>query len=233
MPGVGKLEPFDVGTTSWDEYQERVEQFFIANDVEDEKKRAVLLTCLGPATYSLLRNLLSPSKPSETSLSTILDELKKHFSPRPSAVVATFKFDSRIRHSGETAGDFFASLNKLADDCAFGTFRDRMLRDRIVPGINDQETQRRLLESPDVTLDTAKTLGSNVEREPPRSADKVAAFSAYRLSQAHPSDIFDVRESPRSAVDPSAGHVRPHAPVGAAAQLFSLPFTGPIRSVVH
>ncbi|KAH7937039.1 hypothetical protein HPB49_007556 [Dermacentor silvarum] len=76
-------------------------------------------------------------------------------------------------------------------------------------------------------------LGSNVEREPPRSADKVAAFSAYRLSHAHPSDIFDVRESPRSAVDPSAGHVRPHAPVGAAAQLFSLPFTGPIRSVVH
>ncbi|KAL1472742.1 hypothetical protein MTO96_022795 [Rhipicephalus appendiculatus] len=38
MPGVGKLEPFDVGTTSLDEYQERVEQFFIANDVEDEKK---------------------------------------------------------------------------------------------------------------------------------------------------------------------------------------------------
>lgn len=37
MPGVGKLEPFDVGTTSWDEYQERVEQFFIANDVEDIK----------------------------------------------------------------------------------------------------------------------------------------------------------------------------------------------------
>ncbi|KAL1421133.1 hypothetical protein MTO96_023440 [Rhipicephalus appendiculatus] len=86
----------------------------------------------------------------------MLDELKKHFSPRPSEVVATFKFNSRIRHSGEMAGDFFASLNKLADNCAFGTFRDRMLRDRIVAGINDEAMQRRLLESPDLTLDTAK-----------------------------------------------------------------------------
>ncbi|XP_042148862.1 uncharacterized protein LOC115324540 [Ixodes scapularis] len=61
-----------------------------------------------------------------------------------------------MRHDGETAADFFACLNKLADDCGFGAFRNRMLRDRIVGGINDEMIQRRLLEIPDLTLDLAK-----------------------------------------------------------------------------
>ncbi|KAH7948935.1 hypothetical protein HPB49_003610 [Dermacentor silvarum] len=76
-------------------------------------------------------------------------------------------------------------------------------------------------------------LGNNVEREPPRSADKVAALSDYRLPHAQPSDIFDAREPPRSAVDQFAGRVKPHAPVGAATQLSSMPFTGPLGSSVH
>ncbi|KAH7948689.1 hypothetical protein HPB49_000862 [Dermacentor silvarum] len=81
-------------------------------------------------------------------------------------------------------------------------------------------------------LDVAQ-LGNNVEREPPRSADKVAALSDYRLPHAQPSDIFDAREPPRSAVDQFAGRVKPHAPVGAATQLSSMPFTGPLGSNVH
>lgn len=155
MPGVGKLEPFDA-QTSWEEYRERTVQYFIANDVPDDKQKAVFLTCCGPATYTLLRNLLAPVKPCNASLTTIFDVLGKHFSPKPSEVVATFKFNSRTRQVGETAADYFASLNKLADDCGFGTFRERMLRDRIVAGINDEAVQRRLLEQPDLTLDMAK-----------------------------------------------------------------------------
>ncbi|XP_077485394.1 uncharacterized protein LOC144095592 [Amblyomma americanum] len=155
MPGVGKLEPFDT-QTNWDEYRERAVQYFIANDVPDDKKRAVLLTCCGPATYTLLRNLLAPVKPCEASLTTIFDVLGRHFSPQPSEVVASFKFNSRTRQAGEAAADYFAALNKLADECGFGTFRERMLRDRIVAGINDESMQRRLLELPDLTLDMAK-----------------------------------------------------------------------------
>ncbi|KAH7977710.1 hypothetical protein HPB49_003205 [Dermacentor silvarum] len=71
-------------------------------------------------------------------------------------------------------------------------------------------------------------LGSYVEREPLRSADKVAALFDYRLPHAQPSDIFDVREQPYSAVDPFSGRVKPHAPVGAATEFSSMPFTRPL-----
>lgn len=40
MPSMGNLEPFDA-ETNWDKYREGVEQYFIANDVKEEKRRAV------------------------------------------------------------------------------------------------------------------------------------------------------------------------------------------------
>lgn len=51
MSTVGTVGPFDSQTQSWEEYTEVLEFFFMANDIEDlEKRRAVLLSCCGPAT---------------------------------------------------------------------------------------------------------------------------------------------------------------------------------------
>ncbi|KAH7974020.1 hypothetical protein HPB49_008415 [Dermacentor silvarum] len=44
---------------------------------------------------------------------------------------------------------------------------------------------------------------------------------------------FFVLQPPRSTVEPFAGRVKPHAPVGAAIQLSSMPFSGPLGSGVH
>jgi hypothetical protein len=44
-------------------YIERIEQYFLANDVADDKRVPVLLTVIGGKTYSLLRALTSPDKP--------------------------------------------------------------------------------------------------------------------------------------------------------------------------
>lgn len=41
-------------------YVERLEQFFAANEVKDEKKVAVFLSIIGPTTYGVLKNLVQP-----------------------------------------------------------------------------------------------------------------------------------------------------------------------------
>lgn len=50
MPSMGNLEPFDA-ETNWDKYREGVEQYFIANDVKQEKLQAAVITCCGLVTY--------------------------------------------------------------------------------------------------------------------------------------------------------------------------------------
>ena len=68
MATHGNMETFDLERgNDWPMYTERMGQYFAANTIESEaKKRAVLLTCIGPKAYGLLRNLLAPTKPSAT-----------------------------------------------------------------------------------------------------------------------------------------------------------------------
>ena len=48
MAHVGKIEEFtDTSIESWTQYKERLDQYFIANDIEDDKRRAVLLSICG------------------------------------------------------------------------------------------------------------------------------------------------------------------------------------------
>ena len=48
----------------WEEYIERMEFYFLSNDVDqEEKKRAILLANCGKQSYSLIKNLCAPAKP--------------------------------------------------------------------------------------------------------------------------------------------------------------------------
>lgn len=112
---------------------ERLEYFFIANAItEAEKKKAVLLSVIGPATYKVLRNLLAPNKPGEQSYAELVDTLSKHYKPAPSEIVERFRFNSRIRRPSESVAAFVAELWALDAFWNFGDTLEAMLRDRIV-----------------------------------------------------------------------------------------------------
>ena len=55
MTTIGRIEPFEEQEGTWDQYQERLEQYFIANDVADDKRVPVTLSLIGGKTYALLR----------------------------------------------------------------------------------------------------------------------------------------------------------------------------------
>ncbi|XP_041931246.1 LOW QUALITY PROTEIN: uncharacterized protein K02A2.6 [Alosa sapidissima] len=62
---IGRLDAFDSSTEDWNTYVERLEQFFVANEVEADKYVPVLLSVMGGKAYSLLRNLTAPEKPAD------------------------------------------------------------------------------------------------------------------------------------------------------------------------
>lgn len=120
-----------------------------------EKKRAVLLSCVGVQTYTLIRNLLSPERPGDRSYDELVRLLKNHFDPRKSEIVQRWKFNTRNRRSEESVIEYVAELRKLAQDCNFEDTLKVMLRDRLVCGINDDRIQRRLLAEDGLTFETA------------------------------------------------------------------------------
>ncbi|CAN7949551.1 unnamed protein product [Ixodes hexagonus] len=155
MPTFGRIEPFEGGGDDWPSYVERLQAFFFANDVDEEKKQAIFFSCCGPKTYSLLRDLVKPAHPQDKSLDEVLAILGNHYCPKPSAVVQRFRFNSRVRAEAESVSNFVAALKSLSEHCNFGTELGNMLRDRIVCGINSVAIQTRLLEQPNLTFEDA------------------------------------------------------------------------------
>lgn len=102
-----------------DSYQKRFEQYFICNDVANEKKVPVLLTYNGGSIYFLLRGLTRPKKPSEVSYGNLVATLQKHLSPKPLVIAERFRFNKREQAEAEAILDYVEALRKLSEHCLF------------------------------------------------------------------------------------------------------------------
>ena len=153
---IGHIEPFEVGSDDWELYAERLDQFLLANGIDDDKKKvAVLVTVIGQKAYSLLRNLVAPTKPHDKKYDELVEVMKNHLKPKPLTIAERFKFNRRKQQEGESIAQFLAELRKLAGTCNFGAKLEEQLRDRLVEGLRSESIQKRLLSEGDLDLTRA------------------------------------------------------------------------------
>ena len=155
----GNIEYFDPRTEDWTRYVERVNAFFVANDLTGQdkavKRQATLLILIGPTAYQQLTDLVAPAKPDEKTFAQLTEILANHYSPLPSEVVQRYRFNSRMRAPGESVATYVAELRRLAEFCNYGDSLKKKLRDRLVVGVNHEHIQERLLAEKDLTFERA------------------------------------------------------------------------------
>ena len=83
MARLGRVNEFVPEKETISAYLERVEMFFLANDISEDKKVPVLLSVIGATTYALLRNLVTPAAPKDKEYATLCKLLKDHYEPTP------------------------------------------------------------------------------------------------------------------------------------------------------
>ena len=142
---IGKLPTFNQSTDNWDNFIEKVNLYFTANDIKQERRVPVLLTVLAEETYDLLKGLVAPEVPGSMQLEDICKALKEHLAPPPRVIPERTKFFRRLQEEGETIADYNAALRKLSSTCKFKAM-DEQLRDRLVSGLYNTTIQSRVLE---------------------------------------------------------------------------------------
>ena len=91
MATHGTIAAFSSLQEIWTVYVEHLQQHLAANKIEDaDQQRAILLSICGPATYRLIRNLVSPKKPTEFKIADLIDIVQKHHDPKPSLIMQRF-----------------------------------------------------------------------------------------------------------------------------------------------
>ena len=82
MANHSTVEPFSGEVEDWSAYTERLDQYFIANDITTgAKKRVILLSICGTPTYKLIRSLVSPLKPSEMEYADLIKKVLDYYKP--------------------------------------------------------------------------------------------------------------------------------------------------------
>ena len=79
----GSIQEFQPDSEIVSTYLERMQLFFTANSVPQEKQVPVFLSVVGAKAYALLRSLLSPQLPHTRTYEELEDALKQHFQPKP------------------------------------------------------------------------------------------------------------------------------------------------------
>ena len=197
MAVYGTLSEFNlvVGSenrASWDEYCERLKQYFLANDIDptnggtQARRRAIFLSSVGADTYSLIRTLCLPDTPEAKTIDQIQELVKNHISPTPIVIAERFRFYNRSQLSSESASEFLRELCRLAGTCDFGEFREQALRDMFTIKLKDKSAQEKLLGEENLTLEKAFQVAQAHER---------ARFSVEEMStEVHKMNVVESHE---------------------------------------
>ena len=208
MAAHGTMKQFNPQVDDWPTYVERLQYYFVANDVDDDaKKRAILLTVCGVPTYKLLRSLVPDGKldADDVTYDSLVKLLKDYYDPKPSPIVQRFHFNSRSRGPSESVSAYGAALRDLALKCDYGDYLQDMLRDRLVCGVNHRGIQRKLLAETGLTYESAYTLA-------------LAAEASERDTEALQRSTKSVTSVETPAATPLTVHqVSPPAPLSPAA----------------
>ncbi|XP_043208221.1 uncharacterized protein LOC122373879 [Amphibalanus amphitrite] len=197
---LARAPEFDAGVECFGGYTRRLEQYFVANDVDASqhvKRRAIFLSAIGPVTFALLEDLIAPASVTDVKYGDLVKVLSEHFEPSPSRILARYRFHTCDREDGASVSAYAATLRRLARPCQFSAeVLDEMLRDRLVCGIRNPRLQSRLLSTEDLTLSSALAIAqafesaaanaSELNRSSPVSSERADLQPVHRVEERRP-----------------------------------------------
>lgn len=144
-PIIGTIEAFVIGD-DFSLYKRRMSHFLSLNKITDNKEKIDVLASFGGADlYKILHSLIQPENIEDKTYEQLIEKLDSHFAPKKNIVAESFKFNKRDQKQSETIAEYIVELKTIAQDCEFGNFLDRALRDRFICGINNEAIQQKLL----------------------------------------------------------------------------------------
>ena len=119
----------------------------------------------------------------------MLEVFTDYFEPKKNIVFERSRFNARSQLPGETVEQYVTALHVMADKCNYGQLKDELIRDRIVMGLADARTKKRLQLKRDLTLESALTKARQTEEQRRQvkslpTSDEVIEINRIKNSEA-------------------------------------------------
>jgi len=136
-----------------------------------EDRTATLLTCLGADALEIVDGLNFANDEERKDIDAVLEKLEVFCVGETNEIYERYQFNKRDQESGESIDLHAASLRTLAKTCNYSALLDSLLRDRIVVGIRNNGTRKRLLQEAKLTLNKCIDIcrSSEAKSAPPQA----------------------------------------------------------------
>ena len=196
--------------TEWKRIRGQWENYVVATNLSGEdsaRRAAIFLACVGTDAYELFQTLEFDDETHRKDITKIIDAFEKHCVGETNVTYERYVFNRREQDAAEPFDSFVADIRRLIRTCEYGVIENSIIRDRIVMGIRDDATRRKLLQTRQLDLKKAIDICKSSE-----------ATTKQLRAIAHPEDIHAVnsgrdRQSRRESSPPSrSSHSSPNGP---------------------
>src|SRR5688572_7046014 len=144
--------------SEWKRFKSQWANFEVASDLEEKsssKRAAVFLACIGSEAYETFQAMDFETEGDRADIDKVIEAFESHCVGEVHVTYERYVFNQRMQDVGETFDTFMSDLRRLIKSCDYGTLDESMLRDRIVIGVRDDATRRKLLQMRKLTLNSA------------------------------------------------------------------------------
>ena len=162
---IGAPAAFDHRNMKWSSYKVQFENFLTANGITDPAvSRSCLITLLGTQSYEILESLCFPDDPNSKTTAELLELMSQHFKPQRLKIAEQYRFWRIKQGTGQSIPDYVADIRKAASTCEFPVqYLQDALTTAFVLGLREENTVRKLLSEPTLTLDRAISVAQGME----------------------------------------------------------------------
>lgn len=164
---------------NWRRFKQKMEFYLRAHTgtaTGNKKKIGLLMTALGDAGLDIYNTFGDIDD--DSTYDEVIKKFDNYCNPRKNTVYERFVF-SKLVQSAESVDAFVVQLKTQARRCEFHDEElPKLVRDRLVVGINNAKVRTEMLRDPDLTLDKALALAKAWETSDREAADMSLALPA-------------------------------------------------------
>ena len=150
------LRPSGEVAENWELWKEKYNNYFVISRLDRESspyQLAMFKHTIGDDALKVIKTFSYTEGEDSGNWRVVMDKMGKYCIGEVNEIYERYCFNKRDKLPSESVDCFVAELKTLAKTCNFcDCLRDILIRDRIVLGIKDEQTTKKLLRIRDLTL---------------------------------------------------------------------------------
>ena len=158
------IPAFDEDGGDFASYYDILKEFFIMNDVPEEKKTAYLICFIGTQSYKTLKGLCHPEQPKTKTCHVLCHKLWNYYTPKSARFRERSNFYSKFQRPSDSVTIWHKRVKNFSINCRFGDRLEAILLDKFITGMKSGQVLDRLCEeTDDITLQKALEIALHQE----------------------------------------------------------------------